>query len=115
MLLKCDCTTMHSFLSSAKLQNNAIDIPRECKSSCNFVDMIGIADWEFGIPKTNPNYELAWVTFCVEWEAQKWKYEHVQKISGACIWEFRAAENLMRGVSNIKPRGPITFNICPLS
>lgn len=59
---------MNSFLSSAKLQITAIDLPREYGLSRNFVDMIGIADWEFEIPKTNPNYGRAWVTFCVEWE-----------------------------------------------
>lgn len=53
--------------------------------------------------------------FCIEYEDNRFKYEHVQKISGVCIWEFHVTENLIRGESYIKPRGPITFNIWPES
>lgn len=69
---------------------------------------------EFRIPRTNPHHEIKSDILC-RMRRQKRKYEHVQKISGVCIWEFRVTENLIRGESNIKPRGPITFNIWPAS
>lgn len=72
------------------------------------------SDQEFEILRTNRNYDSKSDILC-RMGGQKKEYEHVQKISGSCIWEFRVTENLIRGESNIKPRGPITFNIWPAS